>query len=174
MASLNISSFNLTTFHIRICLKVFFLNFFLVIAIIDGHCFVAIDIGIAVDTSRAVYEHWPKIQTFLISLIKQFEAVGKSRIGIISFSNEARIEIPFGGILGKSGLFKTDTTYAERISKVHPNKDGFQRRTDLAFDKAMELFRSGRRGVPKAFILIEHGGIIGNSFIPCILANGKL
>ena len=121
----------------------------------------AIDIGIAVDTSRAAFEHWPKIQTFLISLIKQFEAVGKSRVGIISFSNEARIEIPFGGILGKSGLFKTDTTYAERISKIHANKEGFQRRTDLAFDKAMELFGSGRRGVPKAFIMIEHGGIVG-------------
>ncbi|XP_066913047.1 uncharacterized protein [Clytia hemisphaerica] len=131
-------------------------------AIIDGHCFIAIDLGIAIDTSRAAYENWSHILPFLQSLIKQFEVVGKSRIGIITYSNEARIEIPFGGILGRSGLFKTETTYKERLSQIQPNPNGFQRRTDLALNKAIELFYNGRRQVPKALIVLEHGGIIGH------------
>ena len=94
-------------------------------------------------------------------MIKQFEIVGKSRIGIITFSDEARIEIPFGSILGRSGLFKTDSTYRERISQIKANPNGFTRRTDLALKKAIELFYNGRRQVPKALILLEHGGIIG-------------
>ena len=136
------------------------------LAIVDGHCFVAIDIGIVLDISRAAYDHWLQIQSYLHQLIKHFEVGGISRIGIITFSNEARIEIPFGAILGRPGLFKSDSTYLERISQIHADPNGFTRRTDLALNKAMELFRGGRRQVPKALILLEHGGIIGKILNP--------
>jgi len=111
------------------------------------------DLGFILDSSGSVRGDFHKEKTFLKQIAERFHIVENwAHAGVVSFSHEARLDIPFNAHYEQASFEKA-------VDAIRPI--GFTTRIDLALIKARDsLFarsNGARDGVNKAIVVITDG-----------------
>merc|ERR1711931_192948 len=111
------------------------------------------DLGFILDSSGSVRGDFHKEKTFLKQIAERFHIVENwAHAGVVSFSHEARVDIPFN-------THYEQASFEKAVDAIRPI--GFTTRIDLALIKARDsLFarsNGARDGVNKAIVVITDG-----------------